>query len=740
MIPARDAAAPSARGRLLIVSNRLPVSIRETEGGFESASSSGGVAVGLHGFYRSFGATWIGWPGLAIEAESRRRKLATALARDQLVPVFLTAREISRFYDGFCNGVIWPLFHYMLDRVPLDSQDWDGYRDANMAFADAIAAHYRPGDLVWVHDYHLMLLPGLLRQRLPDARIGFSLHIPFPAYEVFRILPWRRPLLEGLLGSDVIGLHTQSYVRHMLTALRQEYDLEARTDSTLPFGGRDVRIGSFPMAADVDRFCALASQPEVQAEAARIRADASGRAILLGVDRLDYTKGIPRRLVAFQRLLDRNPDLRDRVRLIQVAVPSRETTPSYEGFRRQVEALVGKIGGSVTTLASTPVHYLHRALEPEQLAALYLAADVMVVTPLRDGMNLVAKEFIACREDENGVLILSELAGAAEELNEAVIVNPFDVEGLSTEMQRALDMGVDERRRRMRALRHRVLGHDVGRWAETMVNAIGAATPVTLTRGSIVPSLSVRKILDRLASVPQLVLLLDYDGTLVPFQEQPELAVPSQRLLGLLRDLASHPGHTVHLVSGRTRETLDRWFGDVPIALWAEHGLWRRPNTGAPWELITQAPRDWMPGVRDLLNRAVASTPGSVLEEKTASIAWHYRLVSPPLAQARRSELRQALLAQLAAQPVEILEGHLVLEVRPSSINKGSIVKAAMSDAPSDAVLLAIGDDRTDEDMFAALPEGSVAVRVGDGDTRAQYRLLGPAAVLTLLELLTDRP
>jgi trehalose 6-phosphate synthase/phosphatase len=732
----RLAGAP-AGGRVLIVSNRLPLTVRARGEEIEVVPSSGGLATGLRGVHDRSRGVWIGWSGTTDACPpAARAAVRQSLADAGAVEVSLSDAEVAAFYARFANGVLWPLLHDRIDQ-PAEWEDWRTYRAVNERFADVVARHLRPGDRVWVHDYHLMLVPRLLRDRCPGAHVGFFLHTPFPDPESLGALPQRAALLDGLLGADVIGFHTPAYAARFGEAVERTLGLARRGDG-FDDGERHVQVRACPMSVDVASFQARASDPRAAAEVARLRG--AGGPLLVGVDRLDYTKGIPERLAAFARLLERRPDLRGHARLVQLAVPSREEVPAYRALRADVERRVASINARFGTAAWTPVEYAYGSVDDVALSALYRAADVMVVTPLRDGMNLVAKEFVACREDENGVLILSELAGAAEELNEAVIVNPFDVEGIATEMQRALDMDVDERRRRMRALRHRVLGHDVGRWAETMVNAISAATPVTLTRGSIVPSLSVRKILDRLASVPQLVLLLDYDGTLVPFQEQPELAVPSQTLLGLLRDLAAHPGHTVHLVSGRTRETLDRWFGDVPIALWAEHGLWRRPNGSAPWELITQAPRDWMPGVRELLSKAVASTPGSMLEEKTASIAWHYRLVTPPLAQTRRTELRQALLAQLAAQPVEILEGHLVLEVRPSSINKGSIVKAAMADAPADAVLLAIGDDRTDEDMFAALPEGSVAVRVGDGDTRAHYRLLGPAAVLALLELLADRP
>ena len=390
-----------------------------------------------------------------------------------LAPVSLTTQEITGHYEGFANGVLWPLFHYSLDRIPLEHSEWNSYREVNERFAEAVARRYRDGDLIWIHDYHLMLAPAILRRQLPNARIGFFLHIPFPAYEVLRTLPWRLQILSGLLGADLIGFHTPSYVRCLEDALKRELNLDV-VDHQVRIRQRHIRIGAFPMGPDVERFRTLARSESTRLDAASIRADAGRRTIFLGVDRLDYTKGIPRRLLAFERLLADDPALKDRVRMIQVTVPSRTSVTQYQDFRHQIEEIVGRINGTVGTISSAPVHYLYQMLDPAELAALYAACDVMLVTPLRDGMNLVAKEFVVCRPDEDGVLVLSEFAGAAEELKEAIIVNPYDVDALTSAMRQALTLGRGERHARMRALRERVIRHGASEWAEEFLGALSA--------------------------------------------------------------------------------------------------------------------------------------------------------------------------------------------------------------------------------------------------------------------------
>ena len=565
--------------RLLIVSNRLPVVVSGDVDGVRLQPSTGGLATGLRAHHEETGGRWIGWPGdVSKLSTDQRNELDRQLERRHIVPVHLSQDHIERYYHGFANRVLWPLFHYLIDRVPVDAAGWDAYRQVNEAFADVVAREHRNGDTIWVHDYQLMLLPGLLRARLPSARIGFFLHIPFPSSEVFRVLPWRHEILTGLLGADLVGFHTFSYLRHFLAALLHVDGVEGQIDS-VRVGSRDVKLGVFPMGVDADDWSTLSQSDAVGVELQKVRDAAGGRRIILGVDRLDYTKGIPRRLHAVERLLTRYPELRDGIRYIQVAVPSRGGVDSYQRFKRQVEESVGRINGKCGTLSSAPVHYIHRAVSQTELAALFRAADVMLVTPLRDGMNLVAKEFIASRVDDDGVLVLSEFAGAAAELDGALTVNPYDVEAVASSVYRALSMSRPERTERMRRLRRRVCDHDVHAWARTFLEQLAAASarqsPVETVSG---PEPSLFTFLTEARRDRGLRLLLDYDGTLVPFARVPKLAAPDRDVVSLLAELATTQGIQLEIVSGRPRETLERWFGTLPIALCAEHGFWSRPS------------------------------------------------------------------------------------------------------------------------------------------------------------------
>jgi trehalose 6-phosphate synthase/phosphatase len=587
-----------------------------------------------------------------------------------------------------------------------------------------------------VHDYHLMLLPALLRARLPGARIGLFLHVPFPSSEVFRILPWRREVLEGALGADLVGFHTFAYMRHFAASLLHVEGVEPDIDRVHLANGREVRLGVFPMGVDVARFAELARDPDVLAEADAIRRDAGGRQIVLGIDRLDYTKGIPRRLEAVERLLGREPPLRERIRYLQVAVPSREAVDSYQRFARQVEERVGHINGECGTLHSTPVHYVHRSVSARELVALYCSADVMLVTPLRDGMNLVAKEFVASRVDEDGVLVLSEFAGAAAELGEALVVNPYDVDAVARSIERALSMSIAERRARMKALRKAVTQHDINAWAESFLSQLDATRPIDCTPAVQSPESTLVTALAGAQATRSVRLLLDYDGTLVPFARSPELAAPDDEILSLLDAVATSPGVNVDIVSGRPREILHAWFDDHPLALWAEHGFWHRPLPGAEWQAAAVMRPEPLDRIRHMLEQFTASTPGSRLEVKSASIAWHYRAVQREFGARQAHELRMLLGDALSNQPFQVLEGDKVIEVRLRGVSKAVVAQRVHADTSPDTLVVAIGDDRTDDELFRALPVSALTVAVGRRPTSARFRVDDYHAVRQILRVL----
>ena len=722
--------------RLLVVANRLPVTARVGGDGIETVPSSGGLATGLRPWHESSEALWIGWPGdLAGASAAQRAECDGELRHRRMVPVHLSADQVERCYHGFANRVLWPLFHYSLDRMPVDAAGWDAYRDVNETFADVVAEQYRNNDTIWIHDYQLMLLPALLRERLPDARIGFFLHIPFPSSEVFRILPWRHEILHGMLGADLVGVHTFAYMRHFMTSLLHIDGVEADIDR-VRIGNREVRLGVFPMGVDASSFCTLAADPDVRLRVEAIRRQAGGRRIVLGVDRLDYTKGIPRRLQALERVLERDPALRDGMRYIQVAVPSREEVDTYQQLRAQVEESVGRINGTFGTLHSLPIHYMRQSVAIRDLVALYCAADVMLVTPLRDGMNLVAKEFAASRLDDDGVLVLSEFAGAAAELHGAVAVNPYDIGAFAAGIQRALSMPAEERRARMRSLRRRVLEHNVHAWADAFLQQLRTHRAVKQHASVGRPGRSLSGILAELRQHQRLRLLLDYDGTLVPLARSPELAAPDDELLTLLEQLTHTAGLELDIVSGRSHQTLELWFGELPITLWAEHGFWHRSHRGQAWEAALAVPPDWMRRIKPILDQFAAATPGARVETKSASFAWHYRGSPRDSGMRQAHELRMLLGDLLSNQPLEVLEGQKVIEVRWRGVSKRVVAQRVVAETGPDTTIVAIGDDRTDEELFRALPACSVTVAVGRSGTAAAFDVDDHRAVRRILRLL----
>lgn len=716
--------------RVLIASMRLPVTAKVRDGRLEVQASVGGLATGLRGLHGPGKGTWIGWAGLADEElAGHEGTLRDELQRRACLGVGLPRVEMEGFYDEYANGVLWPTLHDQAVRVPLDPVGWRAYMAANARFADAIVAAAQPGDAIWVHDYQLCLVPALVRRQLPEARIGFFLHVPFPAPDTFDVLPQRRALLAGICGADLVGVHTHGYLRHFVDAC-QRAGIGTPGPESLVVGTRTVRVGVFPLGIEPARFETAAEKPAVATRVAALRASAPP-ITLLGVDRLDYTKGIPRRLLAYERLLEHHPELHGRVQFVQLAVPSRDGVRAYRRFREEVEQQVGRINGRFGRPDWSPLHYVHRSVPLDELVALYRAADVLLVTPIRDGLNLVCKEYCAARTDEGGALVLSEFAGAADELAGALRVNPYDVDATAAAIHRAITMPDAERRARMRLLRERVRTHDVVRWADDFLDTLEAiprdeARPLDEEAWPLVVT--------ELRAAPLLRLLLDYDGTLVSFTRDPGAAVPDAALLDLLARLAAHPGTEVHLVSGRRHEELEQWFGALPVALHGEHGLWSRPRGGTTWRSTASADGPTLATASAILERFAERVPGVVLERKSAGIAWHWRGADAEVAGWQARELYAHLRHVLAGTSLSVLLGDHVVEVRPGGVHKGRVASAVADEAPREALLVAIGDDTTDADLFAGLPETGVAIAVGPRPSGADWRVKDPEEVRRLLE------
>jgi len=598
---------------------------------------------------------------------------------------------------------------------------WEAYKQINKTFCDEIIRVVQPGDIIWVHDYHLMLLPKLLREKLQDVAIGFFLHIPFPSFEVFRLLPWRKEILDGILGADLIGFHTYDYVLHFLDSVRRLLGYEHSLGQII-VDNRVVKIDAFPIGIDFDYFAHAIHRVDVKKELTKIRKKIGGKKVILSIDRLDYTKGIPQRLEAFDLFLEKNPDYRGKVTFILVAVPSRTRVDHYIQLKQQVDELVGKINGKYGTLEWVPIWYMYRSLSFNSLAALYSVADIALVTPMRDGMNLIAKEYIATRCDDTGVLILSEMAGASKELGEAIIINPNNKEEIAQAIKQALTMPENEQKERNKIMRERLRRYNITRWANEFIDRLSYTKKLQqeLMTKKLTPAIR-KELLEDYSKSKKRLILLDYDGTLISFRDKPEKAQPDSELLKILETLGKNPKNEVILISGRSREILDKWFGNLNVSLVAEHGVWLKEQD-KDWVMVEPLKNDWKEEIRSILELYVDRTPGTFIEEKDFSLVWHYRNTEPELALVRSNELKDTLFHLIANRDLEILEGSKIIEVKNMGINKGKAVLKWLTQANWDFIL-AIGDDWTDEDVFEILPDWAYSIKVGLGVSKARFNL-----------------
>ena len=730
--------------RMVVVSNRLPFTVSFKDGAAQFQASAGGLTTGLWSYLNCPVADgverpqflWMGWPGASVPPEHEAAVRAYGEKHFTSSPVFLPAESMDRFYLGFCNKTLWPLFHYFPTLTHYEEDHWQEYRHVNQVFGEAVVKALRPDDMLWIHDYHLMLLPKLVRDKFPEMPIGFFLHVPFPSWEIFRMLPraWREEIIEGLLGSSLIGFHTHDYVRYFLTSVLRTAGYEHQLGS-LTLRDRAVKADTFPMGVEYDHFAQAAAARETELRVEELRQKCVGQKVIFSVDRLDYTKGLIDRLRGYETFLKNNPQWHGKVVFIVSVAPSRIGVDSYQAMKLELEQTVGRIVGDFGNVHWTPLVYQFRNLTFDEIVPLYRLCDVALITPLRDGMNLVAKEFIASRPDQTGVLILSEMAGAAKEMGEALIINPFHREDFAKALEQALTMPVEEQIRRNKLMQERLRRYDVVRWADDFVQSLLATQKTEAARRArLLAGRPLAELIQQHRSAKRRALLLDYDGTLVTFAAAPWLAHPDAELLELLTALGSDPANEVAIVSGRPRHTLENWFGKLPISLIAEHGVWLR-NKNSDWRILKPMTNDWKERVRPILQLFVDRLPGALLEEKEYSLAWHYRRADLDQASLRAKELLDDLTGFTRNIDVQVFEGNKVIEVRNAGINKGAAALEWLS-AQTPEFILGIGDDWTDEDLFRALPPTAFSVRVGMASTTARFYLGNPAAVRRILRQL----
>lgn len=720
---------PAGR-RIIIVSNRLPFTIKTENGALDFIRSVGGLATGLSSYLESLGDhpqesadfLWVGWPGCTI-AEDRREEIeARSLREFHAVPVFLSEEAVEKFYQGFCNKTIWPLFHCFPVYTNYDEAHWEHYVTVNRIFCQALLERVRPGDTIWIHDYHLMLLPAMLRAHLPTDSIGFFLHIPFPNYEIFRLLPsrWRRDILQGLLGADLIGFHTNDYRQDFIRCTLRILGYDANMGEIV-VGQRIVKADTFPMGIDYAKYHAGAADAGIQREKVELQRQLGNSKIVLSIDRLDYTKGIVNRLEAFETFLENYPQWQGKVILMLIVVPSRIDVDHYEMMKNQIEGLVGKINGKFSRPTWAPILYMFRTLTFSPLVAMYAVSHVALITPLRDGMNLIAKEYIASRSDQTGVLILSELAGAAKEMLEAVIINPNNRNEIAEALQEALAMPEEEQVRRNAPMQQRLQRYDVIRWVADFLDELAEVEATNRHyRARLLTAGDRDHMLRHFRDSRRRLLLLDYDGTLVPFTTIPGDAVPGPSLQKVLHALRDTPGTEIVIISGREKEFLERWFAPASLSLVAEHGAWIK-TPGQPWQATTKSAVEWKSKLKPLFERYVDRIAGSFIEEKTFALVWHYRGADREPGKLAAQELKDHLLALTANIDVHILQGHKTVEARVAGVTKGTAGRRFLS--PDYDFILCIGDDATDEELFAVLPESAYSIRVGLGGTRARYTM-----------------
>jgi trehalose 6-phosphate synthase/phosphatase len=715
--------------KLLLVANRLPIRFEETAEGLVMHESEGGLATGLASLSSQYDKEWIGWPGIHAESEAHQQEIVSRMDKTYH-PVFLDQQEIDLYYKGFSNETIWPLFHYFMKYTQYKSEYWNAYVEVNKKFCDAVVDVAREGDIIWVHDYHLMLLPGMLREKLGNRNpIGFFLHIPFVSYELFRTLPWRRQLLQGMLGSDLVGFHTFEYMRHFIDTSYRVLGAESRLGA-INTDGRLSYADTFPMGINFQKFNEASEGEAVTGQLKMFKEKFGNVKLILSVDRLDYTKGILHRLKAFNTLLTEHPELKGSVSLIMLTVPSRDNVSEYKNLKEEVDELVGNINGKHSTLTWTAVHYLYRSVSFEQLVALYNLADIGLVTPLRDGMNLVAKEYVASKNHGNGVLILSEMAGAAIELDGALRINPNDQNAMADAMYTALHMNTEEQEQRLKKMQRQVRINSVEKWGADFTGQLTAIYEQACRNEKvIINGKETAEICAAFTEAEDRLIILDYDGTLSPFHSNPYDSKPTPELKALLQNLNKHA--TVVLLSGRDHFTMQEWFGDYGIQLIAEHGIWHKQDD--EWKQVRELSSAWKSDLYPLLESFVEKTPGASIEEKPFSLVFHYRRSDSWLAEIRIPQLLNALVPLCGQYELDIVDGNKVIEIRIPGIDKGSAAQKWLSHQEWDFIMT-IGDDKTDEDMFAVMPEQAYTIKVGSQPSKARMRIKSCDKVIELLQ------
>ena len=722
-------------GKVIIVSNRLPVNVKKDHAQIVFSYSIGGLATGLSSYISSrSGNLWVGWPGIASDGLTNddKKLITNKLIRQGYVPIWLSQKQIDNFYNGFSNSLIWPIFHglsFKATDTNATHKWWQSYKAVNKLYGDTIANLIDGNSQVWIHDYHLMLLPSYVRQTNNLTHVGFFMHIPFPEPKVFDNLIEAKAILKGMLGADLIGFHTKSYTANFLDTIKQ-HDLGQVTQQSIKLTDREIRVSAFPMGIDYNKFANSSQISEVKKLSKNYSKKYRRQKIIASVDRLDPSKGLIERLKAYDKYLATHPKSLGKVVFVMVAAPSRTDIADYQKLSKQLISLVEKINLNYAFKKWRPIDYINEPIPFEHVSALFQIADIAFITPIKDGMNLAAKEFVASNR-KNGVLILSSGAGAAEELTGAIITDTNKPEDLTKALDLAMTMRKKELKNRLKIMRAYLSTHTVNDWAKSFMDSLNQPLQGT---PRITYSLNLKlqqRLVKDYKKAGNRLILLDYDGSLLPFTPKYQDAAPSKKIVQLLKKLADDQKNVVVLISGRKAEDLEKWFGKLKINLVAEHGAVLRLNRADTWQNAVNLSSNWQKFLLPTLEKYASMTPGAEVEIKPHSLVWHYRNASAYQAQKNIVILKRALKPVLKKHDLVIVQGNKIIEIRSSLITKGNAIQRWLN-VPYDFIL-AIGDDTTDEDLFKTLPGQAYSIKVGRGLSFARYRLLSTEMVIQLL-------
>lgn len=723
--------------RVIIASNRLPVSVKKVDGKLEFSQSTGGVATGLASYANNPNNAWIGWPGIATDelTSAEKKQISRELAKHNCLPVFMTQKQVDDFYNGYSNSILWPLFH----NLPIQSKSkreqwWHGYKEVNQLYAKQILKVTQKTSRIWVHDYQLLLVPEMLHTKQPTSNIGFFLHIPFPSPKIFSKLPEAPLLIKGMVGAQLLGFHTTGYVNNFLDTV-EDLGIGTAGNEQIVTGNRVVRVTDFPMGIDYQKYAESGKSAAVRAAALKYRLRYRGQKVIVAVDRLDPSKGLVERLEAYRTFLEQNRKLHGKVVLSMVAAPSRTDIAVYKKLGEKLNTLAKEINQQFGTRRWQPIDYMNQSIPFEEVSALLQIADVAFIAPIRDGMNLVAKEYVASRR-KNGVLILSETAGAAQELSDALLVNPARPETVVHALEEALTMPRRELKKRFEAMQKQLASNTVHDWAATFMGTLQKPIPgSTVIRTPALSAVRIEKLRKNYRLASKRLLLVDYDGTLQPLSDDYTKSKPSKKLIKLLHQLTDDPKNEVVIISGRSQQDLQEWFGTMPVNLVAEHGAISKSAGHKTWTETGHAGRRWKRIMLPILENYTKLTPMAEIEQKQYALVWHYRQ-SPAFASQKNLQILQRVLRPIAQQyGVGIFPGNKILEIKDPEINKGNAVRRWVKHEHD--FVLVIGDDVTDEDMFATVPASATSIKVGRGRTIAKYRLPTSEDVHHLLITLT---